>query len=188
MIELLLELLLVALPVILAAVFHMVVVRFDWLKFATYPLDHYATFRSKRIFGDNKTYRGVIVMVIASIAFTYLYQWMVFHSDTLADLNLLNFQRFSPVFYGILFGLGYIIGELPNSFFKRQFGISEGKSTSFLQRMVDQLDSVVAILILLLLFSHFSLQHFWLGILFYGFLHLGINYLLYLLRLRKEPF
>ncbi len=188
MIEFILELLLVASPVILAAIFHMVVVRYNWLKFATYPLDHYATFRSHRIFGDNKTYRGIIVMIIASIAFTYLYKWILEQVSALSNLNLLDFNRFSPVFYGVLYGVGYVIGELPNSFFKRQMGISEGKSTSFIQRMIDQLDSVITITLLLLLFSNFTLKHFWFGILFYGFLHLGINYLLYLLRLRKEPF
>jgi len=188
MIELILELLLVASPVILAAIFHMVVVRYNWLKFACYPLDHYATFRSHRVFGDNKTYRGIIVMIAASIAFTYLYQWMLSSSQALTRLNLLNFEEYHPVFYGTLYGVGYVVGELPNSFLKRQMGISEGKSTTFIQRMMDQLDSVIAITLLLLLFSHFTLTHFWFGILFYGFLHLGINYLLYLLRLRKEPF
>lgn len=188
MIKLVLELLLVASPVILAAIFHMVVVRYNWASVTTYPLDHELTFRSKRIFGKNKTYRGVIVMILASIAFTYLYEFLLYNSPSMASLNLLDFEKHSPITYGVLFGLAYVIGELPNSFAKRQFGITEGKSTSFIQRLIDQLDSVVSFLIVALIFSDFTWKHFWFGIIFYGLLHLTINYLLYLLNLRKEPY
>ena len=188
MMKLILELLLVASPVILAAIFHMVVVRYDWLSVATYPLDHKMTFRSRRIFGDNKTYRGVLVMIITSVALTYLYAFLVSRFSSIANLNLLDFETHSPLVYGMIYGFGYVIGELPNSFAKRQLGITEGKSTSFIQRLVDQLDSVIAILLLLLAFSNFTWKHFWSGIIFYGLLHLAINYLLYLLNLRKEPY
>lgn len=188
MIKLILELLLVASPVILAAIFHMIVVRYNWASATTYPLDHKMTFRTHRIFGENKTYRGVIVMIIASIFFTYAYAFLVSKSSAISELNLLDFQHYSPIAYGVMFGLGYVIGELPNSFAKRQLGITEGKSTSFIQRLIDQLDSVLVILLLLLAFSNFTWKHFWFGIIFYGLLHLVINYLLYLLNLRKEPY
>jgi len=188
MIKLILELLLVASPVILAAIFHMFVVRYDWARITTYPLDHKLTFRSKGIFGKNKTYRGVIVMILASIAFTYIYKFILFNSSGVQALNLLDFDNYSPLVYGALFGLAYVIGELPNSFAKRQLGITEGKSASFAQRLIDQLDSVIVVLIVLLAFSNFTWRHFWFGIVFYGLLHLVINYLLYLLNLRKEPY
>ena len=188
MIQLILELLFVASPVILAAIFHMIVVRYNWISETTYPLDHKLKFRAHRIFGENKTYRGVIVMILASIVFTYLYAFLVSRSFSLSALNLLDFEHYSPIIYGIIYGLGYVVGELPNSFAKRQFGITEGKSTSFIQRLIDQLDSVVMILLLLLAFSDFTWKHFWSGIIFYGLLHLAINYLLFLLKLRKEPY
>ena len=188
MIKIILELLLVASPVILAAIFHMFVVRYDWVSSLTYPLDHKMTFRSKRIFGDNKTYRGVIVMILASIVFAYLYQYLALNSAAIAGHNLLDFERHSPAFYGLMLGLAYVIGELPNSFAKRQLGVQSGKSTSFVQTLIDQLDSVVAVLIVLRLFSNFTSTHLWVGFLFYGLLHLTINYLLYLLNLRKEPY
>lgn len=188
MIQLILELLLVASPVILAAIFHMIVVRYNWASTLTYPLDHKLMFRSHRIFGENKTYRGVVVMVSASIVLSYFYAFLVNKFSSLEALNLLNFEQYSPLFYGIIYGLGYVIGELPNSFAKRQLGVTEGKSSSFLQRMIDQLDSVIVILLLLIAFSNFTWRHFWIGIVFYGLLHLAINYLLYLLKLRKEPY
>jgi hypothetical protein len=188
MIQLILELLLVASPVILAAIFHMIVVRYNWASAMTYPLDHGLTFRSRRIFGKNKTYRGVVVMVIASIALTYFYAFLVSKSSSVAALNLLDFEHYSPLVYGVIYGLGYVLGELPNSFAKRQLSITEGKSNSFIQRLIDQLDSVVVTLLIMMPFSNFTWRHFWAGIIFYGLLHLVINYLLYLLKLRKEPY
>lgn len=188
MMKVILELLLVASPVILAAIFHMVVVSYNWGKPLTYPLDHYKTFRGQRIFGQNKTYRGLLVMMLASIAITYFYAFLVQVSPSIASVNLLTFEEHSPFFYGCLYGIGYVVGELPNSFFKRQLTISEGKSNGFIQRLIDQLDSVVVILLMLIYTSNFTWTHFWIGIVFYGLLHLSINYGLFLLKLRKEPY
>lgn len=188
MTRLILELLLVASPVILAAIFHMVVVSYDWGKSLTFPLDHYKTIRGRRIFGQNKTYRGLLVMVLTSIVVVYVYAYIVGHSSRVASLNLLRFDHYSPAIYGLIYGFGYVIGELPNSFIKRQLDITEGKSHRFIQRLIDQLDSVVVILLLLIYTSDFTWTHFWAGMLFYGLLHLCINYGLFLLKLRKEPY
>ena len=182
------ELLLITPPVILAAVFHMLVVKKNWFSALSYPLDHGQSFRGKRIFGDNKTYRGIVVMLIASIFFTYLHELWISNSVQLQSYNLLDFESYNFIFYGLLFGLGYVLGELPNSFVKRQAGIAAGKSPGLLSRIVDQLDSITLIMFLLVIFSDFSWTHFVLGIFFFGFLHLGINYLLYQIGLRKEPF
>jgi hypothetical protein len=165
-----------------------VVVSYNWGKPLTYPMDHYATFRGQRIFGQNKTYRGLVVMMLASIGITYFYAFLVQISSSIASVNLLTFDTHSPFFYGCLYGIGYVVGELPNSFIKRQLAISEGKSNGFIQRLIDQLDSVVVILLMLIFTSNFTWTHFWIGLVFYGLLHLSINYGLFLLKLRKEPY
>jgi len=182
------QLLLNASPVIFAAIFHMVVVKKGWFKFLTYPLDHFKTYHKKRIFGVNKTYRGLVVMLIASLFFSYLYFLLIQQYQWLQQYNLLYISNFSFVFYGFLFGIGYIVGELPNSFYKRQIDVKAGKSNSILMIIMDQLDSVFVIMMLLVAFSNFSWKHFLFGIFFYGFIHIIINYILYLIGLRKEPF
>lgn len=63
--RIILELLAMSYPLVLAAIGHMVVVKLGWFKKLTYPLDHYLTFKNKRLFGDNKTYRGLLVMVLS---------------------------------------------------------------------------------------------------------------------------
>ncbi len=181
------SLLLLALPVILASIIHMLVVKWDWFKKIKFPLDHYLTFRGKRVFGDHKTYRGLFVMIIASIIFTYLYS-LCQDYPFFQRYNLLDFNQHGPLFFGFLYGFGYILGELPNSFVKRQLNIKPGEMSFRLQALVDQFDSVICILLLLLIFSDFSILHFAIGTLFYGFLHLAINYLLFMMKIRKQPF
>lgn len=184
----LIQLLFSATPVIFAAIFHMVVIKHQWLESWTYPLDHKKTYRSNRIFGNNKTYRGVFVMITASVFFTYVYYTLNQYNIVLQKYNLLNTQKYSFVFYGVLFGFGYIIGELPNSFIKRQMNVSEGKSPEIWIRIIDQVDSVLIIMLLLVAFSFFTWTHFFIGVFFYGIVHAVINYLLFLMGLRKEAF
>lgn len=184
----LLELLIFAIPVIFSASLHMVVVKFDWFAFLKFPLDHNKTWRGKRIFGKNKTYRGLVVMIFFSIAFTFGNKLLIDYFPKYENYNLLNFEEFSFAFYGFLYGLGYVLAELPNSFIKRQIGTKEGKTKNVFMVIADQLDSVVGIMLLFLPFSELSFLHFGVGVVFFGFIHIAINYLLFLAKIRKEPF
>ena len=182
------QLLFNASPVIFAAITHMFVVKKRYLEFLAYPLDHNKTYRKKRIFGANKTYRGLLVMIVASVFFSYIYYLLVLNVKGLQQYNLLEVTQYSFVFYGVLFGVGYIIGELPNSFYKRQLGVEAGKSNSFRLHLIDQVDSVFTVMLLLVVFSSFTWKHFIIGLFFYGAIHILINYLLFLIGLRKEAF
>ena len=183
------ELLLVCSPAIFAGIFHMVVVKYNWFCFLSYPLDHKKTFRGKRIFGDNKTYRGLVAMVLLAAAFSWYYQYFLMSYKSVFEHNLLWLDSaFAWFQYGVLFGVGYVVGELPNSFYKRQKDIQPGKSNGFWTKIIDQFDSVVSVLVLLLLFSDFTWNHFWFGLVFFGLFHAAVNVLLYIIGLRKEPF
>ena len=52
-----------AAPVVVAALVHVLVLKFRWLESLRVPLDGGATWRGRRIFGDNKTVRGAVVMI-----------------------------------------------------------------------------------------------------------------------------
>jgi len=186
--KIVLELLIFALPVIFAAIFHMVVVKLNVFPFLNYPLDHNKKWRGKPIFGKNKTYRGLIIMIVFSIFFTFIYKVLADNFSGFNSHNLLNFQIYSFTFYGFLYGAAYIIAELPNSFIKRRMGAKEGKSNNIIMVLFDQLDSVIGITLLFIPFSAFTIKHFFVGILFFGLLHIIINYLLFLIGLRKEKF
>ncbi len=186
--KLILELLVFALPVIITAILHMVVVKFNLFAFLKHPIDHNRKWRGKRIFGKNKTYRGLVVMILFSVIITFIFKLLITNSTNLANYNLLNFDKYNFVFYGFLYGLGYIIAELPNSFIKRQYGTKEGKTNNVFMILADQLDSAIGVMLLFLPFSKLTFWHFIVGLVFFGLLHIIINYLLYLVGLRKERF
>ena len=115
------------------------------------PLDGGATLRGRRIFGANKTLRGFVVMVPATAAAFALLRAAAPDSVGLWD--------YSPATYGLLgalAGLGFMVGELPNSFIKRQLDIAPGGAPlstagTILQFTVDRLDSGVSMLLALAL-------------------------------------
>jgi hypothetical protein len=114
--------LLVFVAVLGAPILHAPVLALDLFKGLERPLDCGATIGGRRLFGDNKTWRGAIFMVagpvLAAVALT---RWPAFRDalpDAVADA--------SPLLWGGLVGLGVVVGELPNSFLKRRLGIAPG--------------------------------------------------------------
>jgi hypothetical protein len=112
------------------------------------PLDGGLCFRSRRIFGANKTVRGFIVMVpAAGAAFALL-------ASLAADAThawLWPVSRSSYALIGAFAGLGFMAGELPNSFLKRQLGIEPGAAprngfATVLHFALDRLDSGLGML------------------------------------------
>jgi hypothetical protein len=137
-------------PVLGAAIAHAPVLTFDLLKPLKRPLDLGATVRGRRIFGDNKTWRGALFMtggVVAAAALLSLWPWYWHH---LPD----EIQDAGPWLYGLLLGLGVVLGELPNSFIKRQFDIAPGAQrrgpAGVLISIYDQADFVPVVWLLLL--------------------------------------
>jgi CDP-diglyceride synthetase len=149
-VTLVLQLLWLALPVIVAGVVHLLVLKLDLLPaLRKMPIDGGATFRGRRLFGDNKTWRGAVV----TIASTTVTAWLLaeLHSCCWHLPSLVPFAETHAVAWGLLLGIGYIVGELPNSFVKRQIGIGPGeRGSGFAGRafwIVDQLDSLVGMLV-----------------------------------------
>lgn len=111
------------------------------------PLDGGLTFRGRRLFGANKTLRGLVVMVPAAAAAFALLGQATPVASGLWDL--------SPAAYaalGALAGAGFMIGELPNSFVKRQLDIAPGGAPlstagTIVQFAIDRLDSGLGMLI-----------------------------------------
>lgn len=114
--------LLVFVAVLGAPVVHAPVLALDLFKGLKRPLDGGATLGGRRIFGDNKTWRGAIFMAggpaLAAVALT---RWPAYR-DALPDAV----GDAAPVLWGALVGLGVVVGELPNSFLKRRLDIAPG--------------------------------------------------------------
>lgn len=137
-------------PVLGAAALHGPVLAFDLFPSLKRPLDFGATVRGRRVFGDNKTWRGALFMttgVVAAAALLSLWPW---YWHKLPD----GIRDAGPWVYGLLLGLGVVLGELPNSFLKRQLDIEPGSqrrgAAGTALSIFDQADFVPAVWLLLL--------------------------------------
>ena len=114
-----------------------------------WPVDGRATFRGRRVFGANKTLRGFVVMVpAAALAFALV-------ASLVGDPAAAGLWRLSIPGYALLgacAGLGFMAGELPNSFVKRQLDVGPGDrartpAVAAVQFLIDRIDSGVGMLI-----------------------------------------
>jgi hypothetical protein len=175
------------LPVLGGALAHAPVLSLDLLKPLKKPLDGGANFRGRRVFGDNKTWRGAIVIVAGvTVATLLLAQWDWWWDELPAGL-----REEDPLPYGLLLGLGVVVGELPNSFLKRQLDIPPGAQRrtlgGVLLTVYDQADFVLAVWLLLLpLYAMAPWQAAFAFAVVAG-VHLVVNLIGYAIGARKSP-
>jgi hypothetical protein len=136
----------VFLPVLGAALAHAPVLARDWLRPLKRPLDGGACWRGRRLFGDNKTWRGAVVMISGILAATLLLSLSDWWWSELPE----GIRDAGPVLFGLLLGVGTVLGELPNSFLKRQLDVPPGEQRSLLFTIYDQADFVLVIWLVLL--------------------------------------
>ncbi len=168
------------LPLVISGIIHMVVVRSNVFKVIKIPIHQQA-------FGENKTWRGVLVMPVLSMLGVWATQQIPVEGSELVTVSLVNE---SAIILGILLGLGYVIFELPNSFIKRRLGIAPGKlppSKKIIFIIIDQADSAIGCALVYLLMKDISVMIFLIIIFLGPLIHLLVNLTLYLLGLRKEP-
>ena len=144
-----------ALPVIAGGAIHVAVIHARVCPaLARIPLDGGAAIRRRRLFGDNKTLRGALVMVAATTAAALLQSAAAGSFEWARRLTAAEVSLARPVLWGLLLGVGYIVGELPNSFLKRQLDIEPGSPARGVLGPVfwlaDQVDSLAGVLILVL--------------------------------------
>jgi CDP-diacylglycerol--serine O-phosphatidyltransferase len=126
-------------PVVIGGVLHMMLVSRNEFSFLAKPIH-------LKWFGTNKTWRGVIaVPVLTALGGLCLYPLAVLFEGLLgrAILNDTNL-----IWLGFVAGVGYILGELPNSFFKRRIGIKAGQvpeDKKYWFIALDQLDSAIGV-------------------------------------------
>jgi hypothetical protein len=137
------------LPVVGAALAHAPVLRFDLLRALKQPIDSGTTLRGRRLFGENKTWRGAATMFCGVFAATLLAWRSDWYRRRLPD----ELQHVRPRTVGALLGGSVVIGELPNSFLKRQLDIVPGghmrSATGVVISLFDQADFVLAAWLLL---------------------------------------
>lgn len=155
------------------------------------PLDGGVEFRGRRVFGDNKTVRGFVVIVpAAALAFAGLaaaISWV--NADAMSLLWPLSTSRYAAL--GALAGFGFMAGELPNSFVKRQLDIAPGRAprgalAAAVAFIADRVDSILGMLVALSIAVPTPAM-LWLYVLLIGpGIHLGFSALLYRLGVKAR--
>lgn len=181
------ESLLVFVLVLGAPLAHVLVLRYDLLRPLKRPLDGGRTFRGRRILGDNKTWRGALMMSGGVLALTLLLSLWPAYWDALPD----ELTEAGPLPVGALVGLAVVAGELPNSFVKRQLGIAPGmqrRSPAGIALIVwDQADFVPAIVLFLAPLWVMPFAHAVVAFVVVALVHLAINVIGYAVGARTAP-
>jgi len=136
----------------------------------------------RRIFGDGKTYRGLLAGILAGIASGLFLIWLSasWHLTVMPEQTVLSV---------VLLACGALLGDLAKSFFKRRFGRERGAKWP----VADQYDLVVGAFLLLLVFdSSWIFSRVTLAVLAFilvltPLLHRSVNIIGYLLKVKEVP-
>ena len=181
-------------PVIIAGVINMIFTKTSVYKKYRYPIDGGKKLRDdKRLFGDNKTWIGFFSMIIftslSQAIWGYICNFNLFFGKNYL-YNYVENTLLNNFFIGALFGLAYVLCELPNSYIKRRIDIAPGKTVSGLKGSIcylfDQIDSIIGVTLVLCIWCEMTLYQFLLYIFLGGITHIVINLILYGLKIRKN--
>lgn len=151
----------------------MIIVKKDYLSYFKIPIH-------QRWFGRNKTWRGVLVMPLAT--------WL---GVIITEMIFPLFAPHSLFLCGVILGLAYIAAELPNSFIKRRLGIKEGKLPErkrWLFGLMDQADSAIGCLIVYRFLLGTSWTILLLTLIIGTLIHFLLNLILYFAGIRENAF
>lgn len=151
------------------------------------PIDLGKTYRGKRVFGNNKTFRGFFFGVLAAVLTAWL-QLQFFKTVEVTDFwataySMNHYFSNDYLLLGALLGAGALLGDMLESFLKRQRDVPSGESWF----PFDQIDYIVGGLLLgsfvtvLRVDGYLLVLGVWFG------MHLLFAYIGYLLGLKDKP-
>jgi len=137
------------------------------------PIDFGVSYNGKRLLGDNKRWRGVIVGTVMAILTGLVTSHFYFHHSNLK----------SWLIRSALIGLGALLGDAVESYFKRLVGKKPGERWF----PFDQIDYIVGGLVLSGFIFDLDLpQIAYIFAVYFG-LHILIAYIAFLLGLKEKP-
>lgn len=136
----------------------------------------------KHVFGNHKTWRGLLVATV-SAGLLFLIQWYLgTHWEFFQTIAAYVYTDF-PWWFGFVFGLFAILGDLVKSFFKRRFHIADGASWF----PFDQVDFLVGALLALELFIDVDVLTWVLALSLGISLHILVNRIGFRLHFKTTP-
>lgn len=138
------------------------------------PIDGGCKFRGKRLFGQNKTWRGIITgTALAGVTAVFLYPALGGDANRSLEFFIM----------GAAIGFGALLGDAVESFFKRQLNIASGNSLL----IFDQIDYVIGAMLFSLPFGRFALEDYLAVIIVYITGHFIISYLSFKAGIKEKP-
>ncbi len=134
-----------------------------------------------KLFGKNKTWRGLVFASIAGLIVFWLQKMA--YINGFRSLAIIDYADFS-VMFGLMLGLGAILGDLVESYYKRKAEIPPGKPWP----VFDQLDFVVGGIVGSFFFYVPPAEIVLILLIVSPLLHLIINRIGYLLGIRNVKF
>lgn len=186
-------------PIILAGTLNMAWCKSPVASSLAIPLDlGFCLSDGKRLFGNNKTFKGFFGMWAAGAMSMMLWGFISSFVPVLNDNSyiygiygntvLVNFV------FGSLYGLAYAVFELPNSFIKRRFDIvpgqhyEHGRLLKAFFFLLDNCDSALGCMLVVCLLCGLGIREYLVGVFFGTLAHAPVNLLLYTFGLRKTMF
>ncbi len=171
------------LPASLANMTPIFAAKLPFLRKLDFPLDCYATFRGKRIFGSHKTVRGFISGIIVGILTVYLQVFLYAHVPLIKTFVSIDYTSVNPLLFGLLSSLGALTGDALRSFFKRQRGIAPGKSWF----PFDQLDYIIGGVVFTTCYIRLTVLQYLLLFVIWFLIHPLATFAGYWLKLKNSP-
>lgn len=176
-------------PLLVGLTAHGICIKFGLLRSLFQPVDRGAHFRGRRVFGANKTWRGIAAMSLGT-ALGFVIQAVWLHNyESVQRLELFEYTWAKALVVGLLTGLACGLSELPNSFIKRQIGIEPGATANgavnAIFYILDQVDFLVGSWIVLAFVVDISPLRVLYSFVFLFVTHQVISFLGYLLGMRK---
>jgi CDP-2,3-bis-(O-geranylgeranyl)-sn-glycerol synthase len=147
-----------------------------------YPVDCYKCFRGKRIFGDHKTWRGLVAGSVTGLVIFAIQKELFVSYSFFYQISEFNYQEAGWII-GFLFSFGALFGDLAKSFIKRQIDIAPGKSWF----IVDQTDWIAGMFLVAAPAIRFSWSIIASSFLVGLFLHLLVKFIGYRAKLDSSP-
>ena len=181
-------------PLIVSNVLHMVLVKKNGLTSLCIPLN-------STWFGPNKTLRGFLFVPFVNGILYLVVNWpggwllsglsseyYLQQEINIGDINFLNLLLMQESI-GAVYGLFYMLFELPNSWIKRRMGIASGESSTRFRwffTLLDKTDSAIGVSLFFGFLNDFNIEMMLQFFLCASSLHFGISGLLVLSKIKKS--
>ena len=181
-------------PLIVSNVLHMILVKKNGLTSLCIPLN-------STLFGPNKTLRGFLFVPFVNGILYLVVNWpggwllsglspeyYLQQEINIGDINFLNLLLMQASI-GAVYGLFYMLFELPNSWIKRRMGIASGESSTRFRwffTLLDKTDSAIGVSLFFGFLNDFNIEMMIQFFICASSLHFGISGLLVLSKIKKS--